>query len=238
MSETKKATHIPENDHQPLEQRLLQKIAEIDAVAQDLPAVVIIHNIRKGMAVEYMSPRGVRQLGFTLEELRSLGEEYYSKFFNPEDVPDHLEKSAVLFEKNDPETIVSLFQQVRASENHPWNWYFTTIKLLMWDDEGKPLLTLSLAFPIDPLHHVTSKVSRLLDENNFLRKNYNLYSKLSVREQEVLKHIALGKSAAESADLLCISVTTVETHRRNIKKKLETGSFFELTQFARAFDLI
>ena len=108
----------------------------------------------------------------------------------------------------------------------------------MRDDEGKVLLTIALAFPIDPLHHVTSKVARLLEENNFLRKNYNRYSRLSEREREILKHISLGKSASESADELFISVSTVETHRRNLKKKLGTSSFFELTQYARAFDLI
>ncbi|MBC5774746.1 helix-turn-helix transcriptional regulator [Pontibacter sp. KCTC 32443] len=221
-----------------LEERMQQKIAEIDAVVQDLPAVVIIHNFQKGFTVEYMSPYGAKLLGFTLEEIRNLGEEYHYKFFNQEDVPDYLAKASELIEQNNKEMIVSLFQQVRASENHPWKWYLTTLKILMWDDEGKPLLTIGLAFPIDPLHHVTSKVSRLLDENNFLRKNYNRFSKLSGREREVLRHIALGKSAAESADELCISATTVETHRRNIKRKLETSSFFELSQYARAFDLI
>ncbi|HEY4650161.1 MAG TPA: helix-turn-helix transcriptional regulator, partial [Pontibacter sp.] len=221
-----------------LQERIQLKIATIDAIADDLPAAVIIHNLQKGMAVEYMSPWGARQLGFTLDDIRNLGEGYHTKFFNPEDLPNYLEKAASLLEQNNSEGIISLFQQVRASENHPWKWYLTTIKLLMWDDEGKPLLSIGLALPVDPLHHVTSKVSRLLEENNFLRMNYSRFSKLSVREQEVLRHIALGKSASESADELCISVTTVETHRRNIKNKLSTNSFFELSQFARAFDLI
>lgn len=221
-----------------LEERIQQKIAEIDAISSQLPAVVIIHNLQKGLSVEYMSARGAEQLGFTVEDLRHLGEEYHTKFFNPDDAPVYVAKAKELLDRNDSDYIITLFQQVRASEKHPWTWYLTTIKILMWDDEGKPLLTIGLACPIDPLHHVTSKVSRLLEENNFLRLNYSKFSKLSVREQEVLRHIALGKSAAESADELCISVTTVETHRRNIKKKLNTSSFFELTQYARAFDLI
>ncbi|MEJ8755640.1 helix-turn-helix transcriptional regulator [Pontibacter sp. H259] len=221
-----------------IEERIQLKIAEIDKLSDHLPSVVIIHNLQKGMAVEYMSPRGAAMLGFTLEELRNLGEEYHAKFFNPEDVPDYLEKTKYLLEQNNDDTIISLFQQVRASENHPWKWYLTTVKILMWDDENMPLLTIALAYPIDPLHHVTAKVSRLLEENSFLRMNYNRFSKLSEREREVLKHMALGKTASESADELCISVSTTETHRRNIKRKLDTSSFYELTQYARAFDLI
>ncbi|MBB6610667.1 LuxR family transcriptional regulator [Pontibacter sp. Tf4] len=207
-------------------------------ISAQLPAVVIIHNIQQGFSVEYMSERGAELLGFTVEDIRNLGEEYHTKFFNPEDAPDYIAKAKMLLEQNSSDYIISLFQQVRGSEQHPWKWYLTTVKILMWDDEGKPLLTIGLAFPIDPLHHVTSKVSRLLEENNFLRLNYSRFSKLSGREQEILRYIALGKSAAECADELCISATTVETHRRNIKKKLNTSSFFELTQYARAFDLI
>ena len=221
-----------------LEERIQLRISEIDKLSDHLPSVVIIHNIQKGMTVEYMSPRGASLLGFTLDEIRNLGEEYHAKFFNPDDVPDYLEKSKYLLSQNNDDTVISLFQQVRSSENHPWKWYLTTVKILMWDDKNQPLLSIALANPIDPLHHVTAKVSRLLDENNFLRANYNRFSKLSEREQQVLKHIALGKTAAESADELCISVSTIETHRRNIKRKLGTSSFYELTQYARAFDLI
>jgi DNA-binding CsgD family transcriptional regulator len=226
------------NDAKMQEERIQQKIAGIAAVADNLPAVVIIHNFQQGMRVEYISPRGTRELGFTLEEIREMGEEYHARFFNPEDMPDQIAKMKHLLEKNSDEEIASLFQQVRASEEHSWAWYLTTLKILMRDEEGKVLLTIALAFPIDPLHHVTSKVARLLEENNFLRKNYNRYSRLSGREQEILKHISLGKSASESAEELFISVSTVETHRRNLKKKLGTSSFFELTQYARAFDLI
>lgn len=108
----------------------------------------------------------------------------------------------------------------------------------MRDDAGKPLLCLVTSHAIEPDHELTNKVSRLLDQNNFLKKNYNLYAKLSKRERQLLKMIVLGKSSAEIAQELFISVTTVETHRRNIKQKLKTSTSYELTQYAQAFDLI
>jgi hypothetical protein len=48
----------------------------------------------------------------------------------------------------------------------------------------------------------------------------------------------LGKSTTEIATELFISATTAETHRRNIKQKLNAPTIFELSQYARAFDLI
>ena len=108
----------------------------------------------------------------------------------------------------------------------------------MRDENRKPLLTYTIAIPIDSMHHLGAKAERLLAENNFLRSHYNEVARLSDRECDILRQMALGKSSTETAQALFISKATVETHRRNIKKKLKTSSFFELCQYARSFDLI
>jgi len=51
---------------------------------------------------------------------------------------------------------------------------------------------------------------------------------LTVREHEVLRGIALGKSSQAMAEQLSISVRTVETHRKNINQKLGTTKVSEL----------
>jgi DNA-binding NarL/FixJ family response regulator len=55
---------------------------------------------------------------------------------------------------------------------------------------------------------------------------------LTVREQEVLDHIAGGESNKQIARALEISVRTVETHRLNIKRKLGIEGQAELIRFA------
>ena len=55
---------------------------------------------------------------------------------------------------------------------------------------------------------------------------------LSDREQEVLKGIAHGKTSAEIADDLYLSVRTVETHRKNIHQKLHIKNMAGLIRFA------
>ena len=64
------------------------------------------------------------------------------------------------------------------------------------------------------------------------------FSSLSKREREILGLMTLDKSTAEIAETLFISLHTVETHKKNIKKKLGTGSYYELNQYGRAFDLV
>jgi len=222
----------------PIENLIQQSIAQIAAVAEKLPGVVIIHDLRD-WSVAWMSPRGLGQLNLTLEEITSLtSEQYYSRYFNTEDSRDYVPKILGLMERNIADELCTQFQQVRFSEHTDWNWYMTSTMVLLRDEANKPLLAISIAIPIDSMHHMTAKAGRLLEENNFLRRNFHLFAKLGRREQEVLKHLALGKNAQETADAMFIALGTVETHRKNIRKKLNTASYFELGQYARAFDLI
>jgi|WetSurMetagenome_2_1015567.scaffolds.fasta_scaffold59898_2 DNA-binding NarL/FixJ family response regulator len=55
---------------------------------------------------------------------------------------------------------------------------------------------------------------------------------LTVREREILKLIAEGKSNKEIGDLLFISVRTVERHRANTMSKLNIRKTAELVQYA------
>jgi len=55
---------------------------------------------------------------------------------------------------------------------------------------------------------------------------------LTSREQTVLLQLAQGKSNREVAEALDISIHTVETHRKNIKRKLGISSTAGLTRYA------
>ena len=58
------------------------------------------------------------------------------------------------------------------------------------------------------------------------------YEALSEREREIFQLIAEGRSNKEAADLLSISVATVETHRAHILQKLDIHSTAELVLYA------
>ncbi len=55
---------------------------------------------------------------------------------------------------------------------------------------------------------------------------------LTSREQTILLELAQGKSNRDVADALEISIHTVETHRKNIKRKLGISSTAGLTRYA------
>jgi len=67
---------------------------------------------------------------------------------------------------------------------------------------------------------------------NLPRNEPNVFTILTVREREVLQHLAEGKSTKQIASTLNLSVKTVETHRQQIMDKLEIRTVAELTKYA------
>lgn len=57
-------------------------------------------------------------------------------------------------------------------------------------------------------------------------------SELSTREREVLQLLAEGRTSKDIGAQLHIAVTTVETHRRQIMRKLKIRTVAELTKYA------
>ena len=56
--------------------------------------------------------------------------------------------------------------------------------------------------------------------------------KITKREVDILMNLAMGKTSKEIARSLIISPNTVDTHRRNLLKKLQCDSVVELAQIA------
>ena len=63
-------------------------------------------------------------------------------------------------------------------------------------------------------------------------KSTTAWETVTRREREVLKLIGEGYKNKEIADLLCISVKTVEKHRSNIMEKLDIHNVSDLTAYA------
>jgi len=60
----------------------------------------------------------------------------------------------------------------------------------------------------------------------------SVFERLGSREREVLQLLAEGLSSPEIGRRLSISTSTVETHRRNLMRKLDLHSVADLTKYA------
>ena len=75
-------------------------------------------------------------------------------------------------------------------------------------------------------------VEAVIDDYILQRRTETPLATLSVRERQVLQLLVEGKSNAEIADLLSLSVKTVETYRSRLMKKLGLKDFPSLVKFA------
>lgn len=217
--------------------QIAQKILEIQKYEDDIPGVIIVHEAMNGSVV-YMSKRGRENLGITLEELKAMGPEYLTRFFNPEESREYSPKILDFLQRQDENEIISLFQQVRPSPEHQYSWHISGIKIIMKDSSGNPILLMTVAIPVDTMHELAQKAQRVLDENNFLKRNQHLFQTLTKREVELLRLFAKGMTNETIAREMFISEETVATHRKNIKRKLGCKTNYDCTYFAQAFNLI
>ena len=76
---------------------------------------------------------------------------------------------------------------------------------------------------------------RVIEDYLSLKKKSSqedLYGRLSNREREVFQMIAEGHTTKEISEILCVSPSTVKTHRANIMEKLQIDNIAHLIQFA------
>lgn len=216
---------------------LKKKIRCFAPQAELMPSVVVVQQLEPFTSI-YMSERGLRELGITRQEILNLGPEYLERFFSLEDSEDYLLKLKNLLSKNDPEETFTFFQQVRIKEQKEWVWHIGSTRIFFQDCEGKPTHIVTIAIPVNNLKHIHNKAERLLAEKDFFSNNIKKFTTLGKREREVLSLVAQGKPSLCISKELFISVQTVNSHRKSIKRKLEISSSYEFTLYAHAFDLI
>ena len=216
-----------------------QKLELFSACAELMPGVVVVHELRpQDFSTVYMSSRGLNQLGVTLEELSEMGAKYHDRFFNNEDMEGFMIKLRQMLENRDPNETFTFFQQVKFKDRDEWVWHIGSIRIFHQAEDGNPTHLVTVAFPMDRMKHIENKAERLLKENMFFKENLNKFLSLGKRAKQVLTLVALGKSSVEISEELNISIDTVNTHRKNIKKKLNISTNYEFSEYARAYDLI
>lgn len=81
-------------------------------------------------------------------------------------------------------------------------------------------------------HNALLALRQLTSERDGARKV------LTAQETEVLRHLAAGRANKEIAELLGVSVRTVESHRFNLRKKLDLADTASLTRYAMQIGLV
>lgn len=88
------------------------------------------------------------------------------------------------------------------------------------------------------MDHLQKKIAKCINEKiGYKKQNADQFNQLTGREKEILQLLAEGYNNPLIAGKLRISRSTVETHRKHLKKKLNSRSYSKLVKYALAFDL-
>ncbi|SKB89380.1 regulatory protein, luxR family [Sphingobacterium nematocida] len=101
-----------------------------------------------------------------------------------------------------------------------WKDTVGSTKTMIWDKRGQ------------------AKIGITVMEERLVEMDTSIFSellKLTVREREIAQLLVSGLSKKEVATKLFISVATVETHTKNVYKKLKVNKIVELAQLLEQF---
>ncbi len=212
----------------------------VDDLGSIVPASIMLHDMEElqPTMVNYMNNWGCEHLGTSIEELNTLGSNYYSKYFINEEVCAALDGVGNYILAADFDKQYSFFQRVKLYEVQDYKWFYSVCKVVeikKKNETSQKLIILSS--PVEGVDLVISRVNKVLDQDVYIKNNYKIFACLTKREKTIIAMVANGKSSKEIAEELFISIHTVHTHRKNIIQKTDCQSFANLLKFAVAFEL-
>ncbi len=220
----------------------IQKIIELDTYLPYNSTFFCITNTQD-LSFQFISKNLSACLGIDREELKAKGMRYFWRKMHPEDLEVWLTALDELMNF----TLKEIAVEDRSKMSYTWNYrlkngkdeYVNIVQNttpLEFDNENKPIIGLAhytvLSSNIEMQVWASAKL--LNDRNEYETVYFNNFSQkllsnnISKRERDIVRLLVLNYSSKEIADKLSITSNTVDTHRRNILKKLNISSTGEL----------
>lgn len=135
-----------------------------------------------------------------------------------------------------------LILSMYAQENHIHELLQTGVSGYLLKESSGRDITMAIHSAMKNEAYLSPTISKVLMDSYLSPRRSSQreqrYNELSNREREVFQLLAEGHSTKEVADLLCVSVSTVKTHRANIMEKLGIRSNAQLIRFALQLGLV
>ncbi|ARV08823.1 helix-turn-helix transcriptional regulator [Winogradskyella sp. PC-19] len=220
----------------------IKKIIELDFYLPYSSTFFCITNTQS-LTFEYVSKNFKSCLGLESEILKTQGMRYFWSRIHPEDLDKWLAALNELMEF----TLNNINSKDRSKANYTWNYRFKNSEdkyvniiqnttPLAFDKTGKPIIGLAHYTVLhEDIKMDISASAKILNSNDeYETIFFNSYSQkllsagISHRERDVIRLLVQDLSSKQISNRLNISSHTVDTHRRNILKKLNISSTGEL----------
>ncbi len=220
----------------------INRIIDLDSYLPYSSTFFCITNTQT-LEFEYVSKNFKACIGLESELLEKQGMRYFWSRIHPEDLEKWLKALNQLMEF----TLSNIDEVDRNKANYTWNYRFKNADdeyvnivqnttPLAFDTQGKPIIGLAHYTVLHPnlKMDISASAKLLNDQDEYETVYFNNFSQkllsdgISNRERDVIRLLVLNYSSKEISEKLNISPHTVDTHRRNILKKLNISSTGEL----------
>ncbi|MCP4124265.1 MAG: PAS domain-containing protein [Bacteroidetes bacterium] len=167
--------------------------------------------------------------GISQNYLSDMGFKVYQLMMHPDHFDDF--HKAVHHWEHNPKEIYNTTFRVRIKSGD-WRWTHSASKALNFTKKGKPVYVLSIVHDVEEIiggsnYHALK---------GFKETNQKLFNSLTKREMEIIRLISMERTSEEIADELSIKTVTVDTHRKNMIRKLGVHSSLGLARFYLIFE--
>ena len=220
----------------------IQKFRELDRFLPYSSTFFCVTNTQD-LSFKYISKNLFACLGIDPKTLETKGMRYFWSRIHPEDIDKWLQALNTLMEF----TLEKVDELDRNRMSYCWNYRFKhangryvniiqNTTPLEFDSQMKPIIGLAHYTVIHSkiVMPVTATAKYLNKNNAYETIYYSNFSQklleggLTNRERDIVRLLVLDYSSKKIAEKLNISPNTVDTHRRNILKKLNISSTGEL----------
>lgn len=220
----------------------IQKIIELDTYLPFGSTFFCITNTQD-LSFEYISKNMPACIGIKQAKMKEKGMRYFWSRIHPDDLHPWLAALNELMKF----TMTEVDVKDRKQLNYTWNYRFKNASgnyvniiqnttPLEFDTDNKPIIGLAHYTVLD--HNIKLQIcasAKFLNKNNEYETLYfNNYSQkmlhdgITSRERDIIRLLVLNYTSKEISEKLSITSNTVDTHRRNILKKLNISTTGEL----------
>lgn len=215
-----------------LEKRLAEG-EDVKAIINRVPGMIILSKFQE-IEIVYTNKKHEEFTGYSIDKIRKECSKYLDDIVHPISLENVRKFLPEFYATQNFHQTTAFVQYAQLADKTD----YTPIVTFTKPPKGLNGLVLRLAFLSKELSVVFPKIKQVVEMDHFKLSHFKRFQKLTEREVEILKLLANGYNNPEIANRLFLSRSTIETHRKHLKKKLEIRSFKDLMKYAFAFDLV
>ncbi|MEX0780038.1 MAG: helix-turn-helix transcriptional regulator [Balneolales bacterium] len=214
-------------------EELYEKRVDHSDQKDDIPVPMRILD-RGSLVYKAANQKMAKCTGYSCKELLKLGERYPKRHLHPASLAYNQNVVVSHYKKGE---LYSLFTYTEFIQLYRKTNYQPLINFSRKCISHKNNIIVMSLTP-DMFDSNSDTIQQVLEMDVFKIKHYSQFQQLTQREIEILKLLAEGCDNPRISTRLEISRSTIETHRKNIIKKLNVRHYRDLLRYAVAFDLV